>query len=288
MNFDEYMEGCSRAQMIVLGPGRVGKTSFVYSATHTGKTLGIEAEEGVHSAKDYIMGKNLEIEPLAKRVKNLKSGKWESLPPEKQPPIRERLKELVVKAFTGGYKNVIVDSLTDVAGRFEDEYARTGVPHQNDWYKITEGIKSFVRDLKNGPFNLLVTCIAQPPKEGALIGLSAALPGSLRDAIPPMFQSIVLIRYDKKERRHKLVVNDPGLGVCDRFKSFGEERDVDITNRPLWAMRTMIEAPQRAANPREEVDVSEDEEEGSEAPPSRPVKKFVPRRFKARPMVGRQ
>lgn len=279
------MAGCSRSQVIILGPGRAGKTTLAYSVSHTGKTLGIESEEGVHSAADFIKWGNLEIETISKKVKNLKTGVWESLPPEKQPPIKERLKELVVKAFTGGYENVVVDSLTDVAGKFEDEYARVGVPHQNDWYKITEGVKSFVRDLKNGPFNLIMTCIAGAPKEGSLVEISPALPGQLRETVAPMFQSIVLLRYEKKDKRWRLVVNDPAMGVCDRFHSFGKGvRDVDITDRPQWAIETLMQGPKN---------LSKSEEEGGEEEASAqsvvPVKKPVSivRKVVSRPVVGR-
>lgn len=287
MRFEEYMAGCSRSQVIILGPGRAGKTTLAYSVSHTGKTLGIESEEGVHSAADFIKWGNLEIETIAKKVKNPRTGVWESLPPEKQPPIKERLKELVMKAFTGGYQNVVVDSLTDVAGKFEDEYARVGVPHQNDWYKITEGVKSFVRDLKNGPFNLLMTCIAGASKEGSLVEISPALPGQLRETVAPMFQSIVLLRYEKKEKRWKLVVNDPAMGVCDRFHSFGKGiRDVDITGRPQWAIETLMKGPKNLSESSEEGGQEEVSEESEQSPvPASPAP--VVRKVISRPVVGR-
>jgi hypothetical protein len=163
---------------------------------------------------------------------------------EKRPPIRERLKEIIQKAYSGGYEFVIADSLTDIAGHFENEYARkSGQVAQGDWYKIIEGMKTFVHDLKNGDFHLIVTCIAAPPKEGSLIEIAPSLPGQLREQMLPMFQSIVLVTYDKKQKRHKLVVNDPARGLCDRFHSFGEDTyDVDITKNPLKAVRTMINA----------------------------------------------
>ena len=290
MRFDEYMADCNRAQVIILGPGRAGKTVLAYSVTKMGKTLAIESEEGLQSARKYIDGKNLEIETIAKKVKNPKTGKWESLPFDKQPPIKERLKELVLKAFSGGYQYVIVDSLTDVAGKFEDEYARQGVPHQNDWYKITEGVKSFVRDLKNGPFHLIMTCIAGAPKEGSLVEISPALPGQLRETVAPMFQSIVLLRYDKKDARWRLVVNNPAMGVCDRFHSFGWVKDVDITDRPQWAIQTLMNGPKNMQEEGGFAAESEEnlEEEGEVEVPATPVAKPVVRMVSKRPVVGRQ
>lgn len=285
VRFDEYMADCNRSQVIILGPGRAGKTTLAYSVTQMGKTLAIESEEGLQSARNYIEGKNLEIETIAKKVKNSR-GRWESLPFDKQPPIKERLKELVLKAFSGGYQYVIVDSLTDVAGKFEDEYARQGVPHQNDWYKITEGVKSFVRDLKNGPFNLIMTCIAGAPKEGSLIEISPALPGQLRETIAPMFQSIVLLKYDKKDAKWKLVVNNPALGVCDRFHSFGNVKEVDITGKPQWAIQTLMNGPQNMQKEGGQVQ-EQSEEEGGDEVPSEPVVRTVSRPMVKRPMVGR-
>jgi hypothetical protein len=250
VRFDEYMEGCSRAQVILMGPGRAGKTTLAYSVSHLGKTLGIESEEGVHAARDYINVKNLDIETVAKRVKDPKTGRWVALPPESQ---------LVLKAFTGGYKYVVVDSLTDIAGRFEDEYARkTGTTSQQDWYKLVEGMKTFVRDLKNGPFHMIATCIAGAPKPGALIEISPSLPGQLRDQMAPMFQSIVLLTYDKKSKRRMLVVEDPVRGLCDRFHAFGEMSEVDVTERPLEVIQALMEAPEKEAVAEEEKQVVEE------------------------------
>lgn len=239
MRFEEFLEECSRAQIVVLGPQRAGKTSLVYSVSHLGKTLGIEAEEGVHAAADYINADNLEIETFTKKVK--KDGRWIPLPPDKQPPTRERTAQLVMKAYTGGYDFVVVDSLTEVAGKFENEFARKGMPEQRDWYKIIEGMKMFVDDLKNGNFHLLCTCIAAPPKEGSMIEISPSLPGQLREQMLGKFQSIVLMSYNKKEKKRMLVVNDPARGLCDRFHSFGDAYAVDVTHKPLEAVKTLIE-----------------------------------------------
>jgi hypothetical protein len=254
VRYDEYLSGCSRAQIAVIGPGRAGKTSLLYSASHCGKTLAIESEEGAHSAARFVNAKNLEIETLAKRVKNPKTRVWEALPPEQQPPVRERLKELTMKAFTGGYEIVIVDGLTDIASKFEEEYARkTGTVDQREWFKLIEGMKTFVHDLKNGNFHLVASCIAAPPKEGSLVEISPSLPGQLREQMLPMFQSIVLVKYQKKDQRCMLVVNDRALGVCDRFHSFGEGvQQVDITDRPKWAIETMINAAKNFGNTAEE------------------------------------
>lgn len=278
MRFEEFEESCSNAQIVVLGPGRAGKTVFAYSVSHLGKTLGIESEEGVHAARGFIKSPNLEIETVAKKEKDPKTGRWVTLPIERQPPIRDRLRELVQKAYAGGYRYVVVDSLTDVAGRFEDEYARkTGNVAQGDWYKIIEGMKTFVRDLKNGNFHLICTCIAAPPKEGALVDIAPSLPGQLREQMLPMFQSIVLITYDRKTRERKLVVDDPGRGICDRFHSFGDFREVDITGKPLDAVKAMIGAAEGVS-----ASVTEDGEapppEPSVRKPSRLLRKVVPGR----------
>jgi hypothetical protein len=278
------MRGCSRAQIVVLGPGRAGKTSLLYSASHYGKTLAIESEEGAHSAAKFVNAKNLEIETLAKRVKDPKTGVWKALPPEQQPPVRERLKELTLKAFTGGYDIVLVDSLTDIASKFEEEYARkSGTVDQREWFKLIEGMKTFVHDLKNGNFHLVASCIAAPPKEGSLVEISPSLPGQLREQMCPMFQSIVLVRYRKKDQRCMLVVNDRALGVCDRFHSFGDgTQEVDITDRPRWAIETMLNAAKNFGN---------DEEGGAETvsvveTPKPGVVKSVVRPV-VRPIVGR-
>lgn len=240
MKMAEYMEALSRAQIAILGPGRAGKTSLAYSVSQLGKTLGIESEEGVQSAIEYINADNLEIETVTRKIKDA-SGRW--VPMKEQPSIRERLDNLVKIAYTGGYEFVVVDSLTDIAGHFVDEYARqSGMVSQADWFKLIAGIKKFVRDLKNGDFHLITTCISSPPKEKSLIEVAPSLPGSLREDLLPMFQSIILLTYDKKNKTRKLVVNDPGRGVCDRFHAFGDVMEVDITGDPGGAMKTMIDA----------------------------------------------
>ena len=219
-------------------------------------------------------------------MRDPKTGIWKSLPPEQQPPIRERLKELTLKAFTGGYEIVLVDSLTDVASKCEEEYARkSGTVDQRDWFKLIETIRTFVHDLKNGSFHLIASCIAAPPKEGSLVEISPAVPGQLKEQLAPMFQSIVLVRYQKKEQRCMLVVNDRSLGVCDRFHSFGEGvREVDITDRPRWAIETMIHA---AENFGKEAQEEVDEPSVVPAPAVAPVRKFAARPSGVRPVVKR-
>jgi hypothetical protein len=288
MNFLDYMSSCNRAQVILLGPQRSGKTVLAYSVSNLGKTLGIEAEEGVHAAKDYVKASNLDIETLVKKVKNLKTGQWESMPPEKRPPIRERLKEIILKAYTGGYKYVVLDSLTATMAHFEDEYARSvGVVDLRDWGRIIEGGRSLVHDLLNGTFNLIVTCIAGAPKEGSLLEISPVLPGSLRESIVPSFNTIALLYYAKKDKRRKLVVNDPSLGCLDRFHAFGDVREVDIEGRPAEVIKTIMEAPTKVRN----ESSAEAEEGGPEEsvvvsrPVVVPARKFVARPLGARPVI---
>jgi len=241
MKFEEFSSMCSKAQIAVLGPGRAGKTTFLYSFSQLGKTLAIESEEGAHVARPVINSRNLEIETIAKRVK--KGDVWVSLPPEDQPKIRDRLDELIHMAYTGGYEYVVVDSLSDIAGHFEGEYARkTGNVSQNDWFKTIEGMKSLVRRLKEGSFHFVASCIAAPPREGSMIEITPSLPGQLKDQMLPMFQSIVMVVYDKETGGRRLVVNDPSRGICDRFHSFGSVMDVVLTDDPGWAAKKMIDA----------------------------------------------
>jgi len=241
MKYEEYEEGCSRAQIALLGPGRAGKTSTAYAVSQLGRTLGIESEEGVHAARGYIKAENLEIELITKRVKDPKSGRLVPVLPDQEPPIQERLKEIIERAFSEKWDFVVVDSLTDLAGRFEDQYARkTGVTNQQDWYKIIAGMKDFVRTLKRGDFHLITTCIAAPPRDGSMVEISPSLPGQLRETLLPMFQSICLLSYDKKKKQRKLVVNDPARGICDRFHSFGDVKEVDITDDPRFGIEGLI------------------------------------------------
>tara|TARA_Y100000310_G_scaffold326154_1_gene390668 strand:+ start:39 stop:947 length:909 start_codon:yes stop_codon:yes gene_type:complete len=266
MKYEEYEAGCSQAQIALLGPGRAGKTTLAYSVTHLGKTLGIESEEGVHAARDYICSENLEIELISKRVKDPKTGRMVPSLPEDEMPIGERLKELIEIAFSSPWDFVVVDSLTDIAGRFEDQYARkTGSTNQQDWYKIISGMKDFVRTLKRGNFHLVATCIAAPPRDGSMIEISPALPGQLRETLLPMFQSICLVGYNKKTKQRRLVVNDPARGLCDRFHSYGDAQEVDITDVPKDGIEGLILGATARAKEIEETGTKE------EVPESIPV-----------------
>lgn len=241
MKYSEYEVGKKYAQIALLGPGRAGKTCCAYSVSQLGKTLGIESEEGVHAAREYINPANLEIELISKRTKNPETGEYRPCRPEDEMSIAERLKEIIEIAFSSKWDFVVVDSLTDIAGRFEDQYARKESIKIQDWGRIISGMKDFVRTMKRGEFNLIMTCIAAPPRENSLIDVSPSLPGQLRETLLPMFQSICMVYYDKKLKQRQLIVNDPALGLCDRYHSFGKEvRAVDITDDPRGAIEGLI------------------------------------------------
>jgi hypothetical protein len=241
MKYEEYAKGNKYAQIVLLGPGRAGKTVTAYSVSHLGKTLGIESEEGVHAAERYLKQENLEIELVTKRVKDPKTGHMIPCLPENEMPIKKRLDEIVEIAFSSKWDFVVVDSLTEIAGRFEDQYARKATITQQDWGRIISGMQDFVRTMKRGSFHLIMTCIAAPPREGSLIDISPSLPGKLRETLLPMFQSICLVTYDKKTKKRLLVVNDPARGLCDRFHSFGQDVNaVDITDNPRSGIEGLI------------------------------------------------
>ena len=73
-----------------------------------------------------------------------------------------------------------------------------------------------------------------------MVEISPSLPGQLRETLLPMFQSICLLSYDKKKKQRKLVVNDPARGICDRFHSFGDVKEVDITDDPRFGIEGLI------------------------------------------------
>ena len=81
-----------------------------------------------------------------------------------------------------------------------------------------------------------------------------------------------------------LVVNDRALGVCDRFHSFGDgTAEVDITDRPRWAIETMINAAKNFGKDEEEGGF---EEPVQKVAPQKPIVKSVVRPV-VRPIVGR-
>jgi hypothetical protein len=75
-----------------------------------------------------------------------------------------------------------------------------------------------------------------------------------------MFQSICLVSYDKKTKQRRLVVNDPARGLCDRFHSYGNAQEVDITDSPRAGIEGLILGATVRAREIEEARSEEEQE----------------------------
>ena len=132
------------------------------------------------------------------------------------------------EAMSGEYEAVVVDSISEISGRMEDEYASKGDGklELQDWFKMTDRVKKFSRMLRDLPCHTIVTALTKPTgKEDASAIFEPCLPGQTAAIVPGFFDLVGLIRkgaaknyllatdgpsiYQVKDRSHALIAEEP-------------------------------------------------------------------------------
>lgn len=226
LNWSEYLAAYQHVNAFVKGPPGDGKTFLASGCSQIGKTLAIDVEGGLISAKDIVNPKNLTI----RMVK------------ESDPKaFFAQLSEAVGQAMSGEFEWVILDSISEVAGRMEDEYAtasKDGRVDIKDWFVLTERVKRFGRLLRDLPCHKIVTAITKPTgkeDDGGKTIFEPVLPGQTAAVVPSFFDIVGLMRKRPVEKgpgnNYWLCTDGPSIfQVRDRTRMLAGEEKVDAKN----------------------------------------------------------
>jgi hypothetical protein len=222
-NFDEVMQGYSKIKCFLKGPPGDGKTVAAATISHLCPTLFIDVEGGILAARDVVNKQNITV----RQVKN----------PDPKG-FFEMLSVAVGEAMSGEYGAVVIDSISEVSGRMEDEYAsasKEGRVDIKDWFVLTERVKRFSRLLRDLPCHTIVTAITKPTgKEGddSKTIFEPVLPGQTAAIVPSFFDVVALMRKRpaKKGNDYYMVTDGPSLfQVRDRTRTLSGEELIDAS-----------------------------------------------------------
>ncbi|MGH9388835.1 MAG: AAA family ATPase [Vicinamibacteria bacterium] len=244
LNWSQYLAQYQFVNAFVKGPPGDGKTYLAAGASQIGKTLAIDVEGGLISARDVINPKNLTI----------------LLVKEQDPKaFFEKLSEAVGQALSGEYEWIILDSMSEVAGRMEDEYAtasKDGRVDIKDWFVLTERVKRFGRLLRDLPCNKIVTAITKPTgkeDDGGKTIFEPVLPGQTAAVVPSFFDIVGLMRKRPVPKGpgtdYYLCTDGPSIfQVRDRTRMLAGEEKVDPKN-PGNVWKKALEGIRRLSTP---------------------------------------
>lgn len=243
VSFDEYLSQHSLVKCLLKGPPGDGKTFAAAGASQIWKTLFIDVEGGLLSAKDIVDRGNLTVRTI-----------------RESDPKRffEELSLAIGQAMSGEFECVVVDSISEISGRMEDEYAtasKDGRVDIKDWFLLTDRVKRFSRLLRDFPIHTIVTTLTKPTgkeDDGKTI-FEPILPGQTAAIVPSFFDIIGLMRKrpGKNGNDYYLVTEGPSLfQVRDRTRTLGSEEKVD-SKHPGLVWKKAADGLARLANKEE-------------------------------------
>jgi hypothetical protein len=197
MKWEDYVKGVSYVKLFVKARPRAGKTYLAASASRLGKTLFIDAEGGLITAKDVINAENLDIEIL---------------PTTDPKAFSERLNAVINRILTEEFDWVVLDSFTEITGQLEDQYSK-GEGQIKDWMTIIEKVKKLGRFLRDGDFHCIMTCLMKPDTD-------PILPGQTSTVVPSFYNTLGMIETRKvgtKEVRALVTQGFSSQSIGDRL-----------------------------------------------------------------------
>lgn len=202
----------------VKGPTGTGKTFLAAGVTHLWRTLYIDVEGGLFSAWPTVRKENIEVRLIRE--------------PE-SVDFFGRLAEAVSEAESGKYEAVVLDSLTEIAGRMEDDYAMkstTGKVEFGDWFDMLGRIKRLCRRLRDCQCHTVVTSLTKPTKqEGGDAIFEPALSGQAAAIVPSMFDTVGLCRKVTAKGQSSYVFTTDGPSVYqvrDRYRALAPDETI--------------------------------------------------------------
>lgn len=226
MDFDTYLRSYTWVKAFLKGPPGSGKTYLAAAATHLWKTLYVDVEGGLLSAFPIVKRDHI----VVRLIKEPEAGAF-----------FDRLADAVDEAERGQYECVVLDSITEVSGRMEDEYSaqsKTGKIEFGEWFVLIERIKRLARRLRDLKCHTIVTSLTKPTgKEEATTIFEPILPGQASATVPSMYDIVGLLRKGVgKTPEYTVAVDGPSFfQVRDRTRALrGEERVDEKEGWRVW------------------------------------------------------
>lgn len=248
MKFDEYLSQWAYVKAFLKGPTGSGKTFLAASATQIWRTLYIDVEGGLFSAFPTVRKENVEV----RLIRESDAGEFFG-----------RLADAVAEAESGKYEAIVLDSLTEVAGRMEDDYAAksaTGKVEFGDWFDMLGRLKRLCRRLRDCACHTIVTSLTKPTgkDEGTTI-FEPALSGQAASIVPSMFDTVGLCRKMTAKGQSSYVFTTDGPSIYqvrDRYRALAPDEVVTESNKGrIWAK--LEEGIRRMSGGGKEVRVAE-------------------------------
>jgi hypothetical protein len=216
VDLGEYLSKHAFVKAFVKGPPGEGKTVLASQVTHLWKTLYIDAEGGVVSAIPFMNRDNLTVQII-----------------REQDPSQFflRLQEAMDEAESGRYEAVVVDSLTEIASRMEDDYAIKGETGFDKWSGLLERMKRFARRLRDMKCHVIATGITKPvARDDSGSTYEPAISGQASAFVPSYFDVVGLMRKKatKSIVEYYFATTGPSaFQIRDRWRALAPEERVD-------------------------------------------------------------
>jgi AAA domain len=200
------------------GPPGSGKTYLAAAATGIWKTLYIDVEGGAFSAFPIVKKENIVIRVI--RESDSKD-------------FFDKVADAIEEGETGQYECVVLDSLTEISGRMEDDYGNKSASGKLDfgeWYELMRRIRNLCKRVKDMKCHSIITSLTKPMKEEAGTTIyEPVLAGQLSTVIPSYFDTVGLLRKtsDKSGVKYIMTTDGPSIyQVRDRYRALTAEEPV--------------------------------------------------------------
>lgn len=218
MDLNEYLAQNTFLKALVKGEPGCGKTILAAQATQVWKTKYIDTDGGIISAMKYSVNrKNLDVSII--RDQN-------------HGAFLERIADEVADAQTKGVECLVLDHITEVASRIEEDLTEKGVDSREKFGQLLQRMMRFARSLRDLPMHTVVTAHTKPRgKEDGTSIFELAIPGQSSSTIPGYFDVVGVVRKTtEKGGKHKHLFTTNGLSVYqvrDRWRALAPEEHID-------------------------------------------------------------